>query len=145
VEALAHPCYPTRRLLELAEAWPENDGGSELVPLPKCRTARQLRPAEIDHLVAAYQSGSSVYELADTFGIHRSTVGRLLRKQGVDTTPPGLDPEQLARAIQLYQSGLSLSTIACKLSVPQSTMREHLLVAGVKMREARTPRRSSGV
>lgn len=81
-----------------------------------------------------------MYQLAARFGIHRSTVGQHLRARGVDTTPPGLDPDQLARAIRLYESGLPLSAVATKLSVPQSTVREHLLAAGVAMRAARKPR-----
>ena len=142
MQALSRPSRLAHHLLEMATTWPKPTNAVTTTS-PGCRTARQLRPSEVDHLIAAYQSGSTVYQLAERFGIHRSTVGRHLRARGVDTTPPGLDANQLARAIALYQSGYPLSNVACKLSVPQSTVREHLLAAGVEMRAARKPHRQN--
>ena len=93
--ALSHPCRGAKRLLELARDWP-----AELQPCQPqgqvqpqlLRTARQLPAADLDHLVAAYHDGATVYELARQFGIHRTTVGKHLRARGVDTTPLGLVP-----------------------------------------------------
>jgi DNA-directed RNA polymerase specialized sigma24 family protein len=103
---------------------------------------RQLRPDEVDELVAAYKAGTTARELAVRFGIHRMTVGKHLRARGIDTTPPGLTPDQLAKAIQLYESGEPLSQIAVILPAPQSTIRDHLRAAGVTMREAVKPRKN---
>jgi hypothetical protein len=93
VEALAHPSRPARRLLDVVKTWPESLLTE--VPLPaKYRTMRQLQPAEIDELVAAYQAGSMVRQLAGQFGIYRSTVGRHLAARGIDTKPPALHPAE---------------------------------------------------
>jgi DNA-directed RNA polymerase specialized sigma24 family protein len=106
---------------------------------------RQLRPDEVDELVAAYKAGTTARELAARFGIHRMTVGKHLRSCGIDTTPPGMTPDQLTNATMLYETGEPLSRISDTLKVPQSTLREHLLAAGVKMREAVKPRKSQKV
>ena len=47
------------------------------------RHARQLRPAEVEALVADYRAGARVGELATAYGIHRSTLGKHLDEQGV--------------------------------------------------------------
>jgi DNA invertase Pin-like site-specific DNA recombinase len=76
-----------------------------------------------------------VYELGTRFGIHRVTVGRLLRARGVNTTPPGLHPDDLSEAIDLYRAGLSTARIAKKFGTTQSTVWLRLREAGVVMRK----------
>jgi hypothetical protein len=43
-----------------------------------------------------------VSELAKRLGIHRSTIGKHLRARGIDTTPPGLQPDDVPAALELY-------------------------------------------
>lgn len=99
------------------------------------RTARQLRPAEVDELVAAYQAGSRVRELATLFGISRNTAGGHLRSRGIDTKPPGLHPEDVPEAARLYRSGWPLARIAEKFDTTADTVRRRLLEVGVRMRD----------
>jgi DNA-directed RNA polymerase specialized sigma24 family protein len=99
------------------------------------RTARQLKPAELDELVMAYAAGATVFELGDRFGIDRRTVGKHLRGRGVDTTPPGLDPEDVSAAAELYREGWSLLRIAEKFGTTASTVRRRLLEIGLRMRK----------
>jgi site-specific DNA recombinase len=136
IEALSHPCYQVKRLLELALTWEYADT-DELPAGTKCRTARQLRQDELDHVVAGYHAGKTVYQLATKFGIDRRTVGRLLRKRGVDTTPPGLQPDEVLAAIDLYRTGWSLARIGNKYGIADTTVRVYLMKAGVTMRRPR--------
>ncbi len=99
------------------------------------RTARQLAAPDLDRLVRTYRDGATVYELAGQFGIHRTTVGKHLRARGVDTTPPGLAPEDIPAAAELYRQGWSLARIAERYDATAGTVRTRLLEVGVWMRE----------
>lgn len=46
----------------------------------KCKL---LTPAEQDEVVAKYEDGLSMMAIANIYGCHYTTVGRLLRKKGV--------------------------------------------------------------
>jgi DNA-binding NarL/FixJ family response regulator len=132
IEALANPSRPVRRLLKMAEAWPT---GLPDAPQPVAyQTARQLRPAEVDELVKAYEKGETTQELGKRFGVYRATVGRHLRARGVDTTPPALTPEKVQEAARLYREGWTLARIANRYGVGANTVRTHLMASGVKMR-----------
>lgn len=134
IEALSRPSNPAHRLLEMTKTWPEQSPDVPFDLHKQYRTARQLRPAEIDQLVAAYRTGSTVYELAARLGIHRVTVGRHLRNRGIDTTPPGLDPADVPAVAELYRSGWALAKIAKKFDTSADTVRTRLLETGVKIR-----------
>jgi hypothetical protein len=84
--------------------------------------------------VTAYKGGATVFELANMFGIHRSTVGRRLQARGVDTRPDVLGSADVRQAAELYRSGWSLMRIAEKYEVAGDTARRRLLEAGVQMR-----------
>jgi DNA-directed RNA polymerase specialized sigma24 family protein len=134
VEALAHPSRPVRRLLDLAKTWPDAPQNDEAVRTA-CRTARQLRPAEVDELVEDYRAGATVYDLAARFGISRATIGQHLRRRGVDTKPPGLHPDDVSAAVGLYGDGWSLARIAEKFDTSVKTVWVRLQEAGVQMRD----------
>lgn len=135
IEALAHRSTPVDRLLKLATTWPDalpdKVATSPRVPY---RTMRQLQPVEIDELVAGYQAGATVFELAARFGQHRATIGRHLQARGVDTTPPALSSMQIEEATELYGAGWSLAKIAKKYGVNDGTVWRRLRAVGVKMR-----------
>lgn len=131
-------------MLQLAKSWPDGLAGS----WPPRRvhvtynTARQLRPTEVDELVAGYGAGATVFELGARFDIDRRTVGQHLRSRGVDTTPPGLHPDDVPTAIRLYQDGWSLARLSNKFGTTDMTVRARLLEAGVVMRPAWRPKGS---
>lgn len=133
-EALSRPSPQTKGLLALAKTW-RASSTCDLPHLSPQRTARQLRPTEVDKLVAAYQAGLGMRELAVRFSISRSTVGQHLRARGVDTQPPGLHPDDIPAAVQLYRTGWSLARIADKFGTTDMTVRARLLEVGVRMRD----------
>ncbi|MEV6717292.1 hypothetical protein AB0M48_35275 [Lentzea sp. NPDC051208] len=135
VEALSNPSTAVQRLLDLAKTWTDTPNGAGLAPPPKpFKTLRKLKPAELDELVDRYQAGSSVYQLAKHYGIHRITIGRHLRSRGIDTTAPALTDEQAREAAQLYTDGWSCKKIAKHFGVGAETIRERLHEAGIPMR-----------
>jgi len=133
LKATAHPCNRVRRLLEIAQSWPESLP-DEVPASVKYRTLKQLRSSEVSPLVDGYQSGATVYELAKQFGIHRATVGVYLRARGIDTTPPAIRPEDVSTVVDLYQTGRSLRRIGEKFGVSDAAVRARLLQAGVRIR-----------
>jgi hypothetical protein len=64
---------------------------------------------QIEHLIAAYQAGATVYDLAAQFGIARQTVSSILKRHGIPLRRQGLSPEQIDQAAQLYQDWWSLA------------------------------------
>jgi len=105
------------------------------------RTARQLRPDEVDVLVARYGEGVKVGELTAEFGQHRATVGRHLRACGIETQPRALSDEQVTDAAELYRAGWSSMRIARKYGVNDGTVRTYLVAAGVEVRPKGRPRK----
>jgi hypothetical protein len=89
---------------------------------------------EVDELVAGYQSGSSVYELAKRHRIDRKTVSIILERQGVPRRYRLIEGEQLAEAIKAYKNDDSLATIGVQMGVSHYTVRRALLGAGVTIR-----------
>jgi hypothetical protein len=141
VEALSKTTYQTKRLLEIAEAW-NNEPQANVWPSPTdCRTARPLRPDEIDKLAAAYQAGATVFQLATQFGLHRTTVGRHLKARGIDTRSAAITDDELKDIIELYRTGWAITPIAKHYRVSSTAIRDRLLAAGVKLRPRGWPKR----
>jgi DNA invertase Pin-like site-specific DNA recombinase len=126
----------------MAVTW-ENAPANEVPSPPPCRAFRQLRPHEVDELVALFDpaAGMGVKELASKFGIHRSTVGKFLKERGIETRPT-LKPEDIPTAAALYRSGLTLAQVAQRYGIAKDTVRLKLVEAGVEIRafwESRRP------
>jgi hypothetical protein len=99
------------------------------------RRARQLGSDEIQQLIAGYRSGSTVYELAEVFGIERRTVSAILHRHDVPMRRLGLTDDQVEDAERLYHQGWSLSRISDRIDVAADTVRKRLLERGVTMRD----------
>jgi transposase-like protein len=98
-------------------------------------SGRKLSTAEIDKLVQQYKSGATVYELAEQFGIHRTTASLHLHRHGVTLRRRGLDPSQIDHAVRLYADGQSLARIADRYDVDPSTVHTALRTRCVHMRD----------
>ena len=59
------------------------------------RTQRRLAADQAAQLVAEYQAGADMKDLATRWGVHRTTVAGHLRRAGVDLRRQGLSDEQL--------------------------------------------------
>jgi hypothetical protein len=96
---------------------------------------RRLPDAQGQQLIEGYQSGATVYELGDQFGIERRTVSAILHRHGVPMRRRGLSEEQIDDAVRLYNQGCSLARIAARTDVAAGTVRQRLHERGVTMRD----------
>lgn len=128
-------CDQGERIQDLLEMTPA--GPSE----PTIRTPKQaqhrLPPNKVDQLVAHYQNGAKVNDLATLFGVHRDTVSELLDRRGVNRRRRGLPRELLDKVISSYEAGSSLAVIGDELSVDAGTVALALRKAGVPIRPRR--------
>jgi len=126
-------CDQGERLRDLVEMVP--NGLSKANIQTKRQIHRRLRPPEIDELVAGYQVGATVYQLANEFRIHRSTVSLLLERRRVPRRNRPLSPAQIEQAKVLYAAGQSLAKVGSQLGCDANTVRLALVRAGVRMRD----------
>ena len=116
---------------------PEAARGEGLVPRRRSRTARPLKPAQVEALIAGYRAGRSMQELASEFGIDRRTVSTYLRRAGVVVRRGDLDHEQSVEAARLYEAGWSSEQLAERFGVSADNVLKVLRCAGVVIRPRR--------
>lgn len=105
----------------------------EVLPSPPSSRIRRLTSSEVDALVTAYLEGERIEDLADRYGIHRSTVMAKLRRAGVPKYS-GWSDDTTAEARRLYEAGLSITEISERIGRARTTIGNHLRAAGVEMR-----------
>lgn len=86
---------------------------AELAP-PVRRVNLRLDGQLVQQLLTDYEAGSSGRELAERYGLARSTVIELLRKHGVPVRYPRVIAEDAAEMVRLYQSGVRQVDIAAR-------------------------------
>jgi DNA-binding IclR family transcriptional regulator len=74
----------------------------------------RLDDQRVQQLLADYRTGCTGRELAEQYGLARSTVIGLLRQQGVMVRYPRVTPEEAAEMVQLYQAGVRQVDIAAR-------------------------------
>jgi DNA-directed RNA polymerase specialized sigma24 family protein len=136
-------------MVELVRHYSNPKAGLESLPKLLARATSARRPYEhtaarqiqvrLDaqeayELGMAYTSGKPMTELAERFGIHRTTVTAVLRRLGVEPRQFGLNEEQVAEACRLYPEGWSLARLAERYDVSDMTVRRYLHLAGIVMR-----------
>jgi hypothetical protein len=104
-------------------------------PRPPHKLAHRLEPGAITELVASYQSGSTCTNLARRYKISKSAVLGILHGHGVTMRHQPLNDEQIAEAIQLYESGRSLAQVGEAMGAAARTIHRTLQTRGVAMRD----------
>lgn len=100
---------------------------------PRARSARQLRPSEIDELVVYYLEVGNVAEVARHFGVTRQTVGSHLAVRGIETVRR-MSEADISTAAALYREGRSAATIGRRLGFDGQTVLTSLRSVGVTIR-----------
>ncbi|MGO8949289.1 MAG: LAGLIDADG family homing endonuclease [Ktedonobacterales bacterium] len=90
-------------------------------------------------LIAVYQQGMSVPELASRYGIHDKRIYYVLKKSGITLRPRSgvgkvLSQEQEESLIDAYQQGMDAATIASRYEISSSTVYTTLESHRVKRR-----------
>lgn len=113
-------------------------GREPAAPVPRQRQLR-LSKAQVDELTASYQAGSSVRELVEQFGVHRTTVLDHLKRRDVGRRPAvrKLTDEQVQEAAEFYCAGNSLVATGKRFRVDAATIAREFKQAGVSMRPRR--------
>jgi transposase-like protein len=86
-------------------------------------------------VVAAYETGKTVYELANEYDCHRVTISAALKRQGVALRCTSPTTEQIDEMVRLYGSGLSLAKVGGQLGFNASTVHAQLRNAGIQTRD----------
>ena len=73
---------------------------------------RWVGQAEIEQIIAKYQSGVSTNQLMTEHHLAKRTISALLKANGVRLRRHGLSSEQTREAADLYRAGFSLAWIA---------------------------------
>jgi transposase-like protein len=87
----------------------------ERISRPEAKSAKpapkKLSAAANEAIVAAYEGGARVVDLARQFGVSKWTINHRLNVAGTDHRPNSMSPEQIDRAVALRASGLSTKKI----------------------------------
>ena len=90
-----------------------------------------LNREQVASLVAEYESGVAVQELAAKYGVHRGTVSAHARRQGIPPRRRSLSEAERETVMRLYEDGLTMSEIADQFSVSTGAVRTALVLEGV--------------
>lgn len=93
------------------KSWPARAASQ---PPARHRVDARLDNPQIGRLLAEYRAGRSGRELAERYGLARSTVIELLRKHGVAVRHPRVTAAEQAEMVALYQAGLRQIEIAAR-------------------------------
>lgn len=126
--AAGHPAVATT-----ANSWPITQRPKETRRVHKLGQRVDEELCKI--VVAAYESGTPTTRLTEAYGLGKGSVLKILSSRGVTMRRRGLQPEHLAKAIWLYESGSSIATIAAQFNVSGKNVHTRLREAGVAMRD----------
>jgi DNA-directed RNA polymerase specialized sigma24 family protein len=77
-------------------------------------------------MIAKYERGATVYELAAEFGCHRTTVAERLKKAGASMRGQSPTPEEINSMVRLFATGLSFQEVGDRLGFCANTVRNCL-------------------
>lgn len=108
-------------------------------PFSSNQVLKRLLTAEVDELVEGYRAGGRVDDLAQRFGVHRTTVMTHLRRRHITPRPilTAWDQGALTVAADLYTNGQSLASVAARFGINPSTVANRFRRAGVTIRSRR--------
>ena len=98
---------------------------------------KTLSDIEIQAICKRYQSGDSVYKLAEDFGCHRSTVSAVLKRNGVEVShKASTKPELVKRVIELYSEMKTPKEIGIIVGLDCGTVRQVLKENNIYIRKS---------
>lgn len=105
---------------------------------PDRRRQKQVRLSDrqIAEVVSLYQQGQTLSQVAEAFGVHKTTISDHLKRRGVSTrvVQRRLSEADVAKAADLYATGQSLAKVGEQFGVYDSTIRHEFKKAGIPTR-----------
>jgi transposase-like protein len=95
---------------------------------------RRLSPEMREEIVARYLSGENSLPLSRAFGVSKTGLLDLLRREGVELRRRPITESDARRAARLYESGMSISEVVDQIGYSFSTVRRALHQRGVVIR-----------
>lgn len=106
------------------------------VAAPKWKVRTSLPSACRAALIADYEDGVGVLQLARAYGVHRDTVRGYLNESQIERRRRSLSIERQREAIELYQAGRTLEEVAGLVGTSKKTVLRVLGDHGVERRPA---------
>jgi DNA invertase Pin-like site-specific DNA recombinase len=103
------------------------------------RRSPRLRASGTDvaaQIVTRHANGERVGELAEHYGLHRATIGRILKQAGVETPTQRLE-HQLDQVRAVYESGETLDRTARQFGVSRGAVHRLLIKYGIPRRNGK--------
>jgi transposase-like protein len=100
---------------------------------------RRLSASDVDDIGDAYVRGSSIDQLARSYGVNRTTIIKHLDNQGVPRrrVVRKMTDALVAEAAAKYRDGRSIATVADEFNVDSRTLGREFRKAGVPIRPRR--------
>ena len=103
---------------------------------PKVRQRQVRLGADAQEgLVSAYLDGETIDQLAERFGIHRTTAITILDRHGIHRRYRLLQGEALQVAFELYAAGRSLAEVGRHFGLDPSTVQRTFAREGIPRRD----------
>lgn len=111
------------------------DEYGELAVKHLTQTHREFNEDELQEIVSLYQAGKSTRKIGEMFGVCKTTIANMLRRQGVNVTrskvQARLDADEV---IAMYKNEITAEKIAKQFGVNPQTILNCLRSHGVKIR-----------
>lgn len=99
------------------------DEYGELVVNRLSQTQKEFSESELKEMASLYQSGKTTRELGEMFKVSKTTITKLLRKQGVEVTKSKVQARLNAKEIiSMYKNGYTAEKIAKHFEVCPQTI-----------------------
>lgn len=92
------------------------------------RIADRFSPDDLAAIARRYELGEQSTDLAEEYGIAKSTLLRFLAEQGIRTRQRGLTPEKEREILRLRKQGFIIRDIAKRVGCSYDTARKFLLL-----------------
>lgn len=90
----------------------------------------KLKPAQCDEILRRYQAGDRPVDIARDFGVREWTIQNVRKRAGVPVRGRSMTAEQITRAAELMERGLSLRKIAVAVGFDARTISKELANLG---------------
>lgn len=105
------------------------------IGLALVRSQRRISDETLDALEARYRAGETLRVIANDVGLSRQRLAPLLRDRGVRIRRATPSSSEVREMVRRYGGGESLERVGASLEFSAGTVRNHLIAAGVVLRD----------